>query len=176
VEFKGYFLYRTDQGTHKAADAAMAGQRAFIAPDPYQTPDTKFGVIWSNVGHLPPANLRNHIHYWIGSGDLPSDFRFPDDAEPIVRGTLLVPGQKVFGPHVPTEGAFTEAQVASIRRDEKKLYIFGWAKYRDGFPHSPERVNNFCYRVRPTDNPGHPFVFDSHYRHNCADDDCNENQ
>jgi hypothetical protein len=186
-----WFLIRTGKTARISADAAkqasevaMAGQRAYVIPEPYFTPDdarlgqhlrdVKFGVRWMNTGNLPTRNLRNHIDYRIVEGELPSDFEFPDDAPPIVSATLLVPRQVVFGPHIPRDWDITADQIAAIRSGEKNLYIFGWAKYFDGFPGTPERVTKFCYMVRVTGNSQMPFAFTPYDRHNCADQDCDE--
>ena len=169
----------------QASDAAMAGQRAYVVPEPYfSLPDDpksslhgrsiEFGIRWTNIGNLPTQNLRNHIDYRIVDGELHDDFEFPDDAPPIISETLLVPKQVISGPHIPRDWDITADQIASIRRGEKNLYIFGWAKYFDGFPGTPERVTKFCYLVRARFNLDPPFAFFPHHQHNCADEDCNK--
>jgi hypothetical protein len=35
-------------------------------------------------------------------------------------------------------------QIAAIRSGDQNLYIFGWARYFDGIPRTPERVTKFC--------------------------------
>jgi hypothetical protein len=180
----GKTLRSSADAAKQASEAAMAGQRAYVIPEPYFTPDdsrlgqnprnAKFGVRWINIGNLPTRNLRNHIDYRIVEGELPSDFEFPDNAPPTVSGTLLVPKQVVFGPHIPRDWDITADQIAAIRSGEQNLYIFGWARYFDGFPGAPERVTKFCYIVRATGNPQKPFVFTPHDRHNCVDEDCDK--
>jgi len=163
----------------------MAGQRAYVAPEPYfSLPDDpesglharniKFGVHWTNIGNLPTRHLRNHIDYRILEGELPDDFEFPDNASPILSEGLLVPKQVVAGPHIPRDWDITADQIASISSGEKNLYIFGWAKYFDGFPGTPERVTKFCYLVRPTNDLDPPFAFFPHHQHNCVDEDCDK--
>jgi hypothetical protein len=171
-----WFLISTGKTARVSADAAkqtanavMAGQRAYVVPEPYFAPDSfrleqplrdvKFGVRWVNIGNLPIRNLRNHIDYRIVEGELPSAFEFPDSAPPIARGTLLTPKQVVFGPHIPRDWDITANQIAAIRSGEQNLYIFGWAKYFDGFPGTPERVTKFCYTVRVTGNSQKPLSY-----------------
>jgi hypothetical protein len=168
----------------QASEAAMAGQRAYVVPEPYfSLPDDpksrpgrsiKFGVRWTNIGNLPTRDLRNHIDYRIVDGQLPDNFEFPDDAPPILSEALLVPKQVISGPYIPRDWDITADQIASIRTGEKNLYIFGWAKYFDGFPGTPERVTKFCYLVRPSTTFDPPFAFFPHHQHNCADEDCDK--
>jgi hypothetical protein len=181
----GKTLRSSADAAKQASEAAMAGQRAYVVAEPYfSLPDDpksslharniKFGVHWRNIGNLPTRNLRNYIDYRILDGELPDDFAFPDDASPIFSETLLVPKQVVAGPHIPRDWDITADQMASIRSGEKNLYIFGWAKYFDGFPGTPERVTKFCYLVRATINLDPPLAFFPHHQHNCADEDCDK--
>jgi len=181
----GKTLRTSADAAKQASEAAMAGQRAYVVPEPYfslpndpksrlDARNLKFGVHWTNIGNLPTRNLRNYIDYRILEGELPNDFEFPDDASPIVSEILLVPKQVVAGPHIPRDWDITADQMASIRSGEKNLYIFGWAKYFDGFPGTPERVTKFCYLVRATINLDPPFAFFPHHQHNCADEDCDK--
>src|SRR5436190_7504554 len=130
------FLIRIGKAAKHTSEIAMAGQRAFVVPDPYfsapddtqsrlHARDVKFGIRWTNIGNLPTRNLRNYIDYRIVERELPDDFEFPDDASPIVSDTLLVPKQTVFGPPIPRDWDITADQITSIRRGERNLYIFG---------------------------------------------------
>lgn len=163
------------KAAQQAAEAAMAGQRAYVAAKPYWTPDARFGVIFRNVGNLPTRNLRNYINFVITKGDLPVGFTCPINAKPIAMGTLLVPHDEVWGPHVPRDGnGISQADLAAISKGEKNLYFFGWAKYFDGFPGTPERITEFCYSLRVTGNGEQPFVFTPYSKYNCADEGCAE--
>jgi hypothetical protein len=178
------YLNKADTTAAKNAEAAMltalatmAGQRAVVIPEPFRSTDGKgnwnFSVKWSNAGALATRNMRNHIDYAEVDGELPASFVFPDDAEPIATCTLGR-GQSIFGPHIPKEGMITSRQVSQVRNGTKNIYFYGWAKYFDGFPDTPERVTKFCYRLRVTGNPQAPIVFISHDRHNCVDEGCNQ--
>jgi len=181
----GKTLRRSADAAKQTSEAAMAGPRAYVVPKRYfnlpddpklklQGRNLKFGVHWTNIGNLPTRNLRNHIDYKILEGKLPDDFEFPDNASPIASETLLVPKQAVAGPHIPRDWDITADQMDSIRSGGKNLYIFGWAKYFDGFPGTPERVTKFCYLVRATVDRDPPFAFFRHHQHNCADEDCDK--
>jgi hypothetical protein len=166
----------------QAADAVMAGQRAFVATTAYwaldesHPPNARFGVILRNVGNLPTVKLRNYIDFRIVEGELPEQFLFPDDVAPLTSGAMLVPKDQMFGPHIPKEELISSADLAAIQRGANNLYYFGWVKYFDGFAGTPERITKFCYRLHVTGEPKQPFTFIPHSRHNCADDGCKDDK
>jgi hypothetical protein len=171
------------EAAKQAANAAMAGQRAYLSDTAYwafddaNPPNANFGVSWANVGNMPTKKMRNYIDYKLLKGELPSDFKFPDDAAPIVSGTLLLPKQQpILGPRIPKDGHIRNSDLLAIQREEISLYIFGWAKYFDGFPNTPERVTKFCYQVVATGNRQQPFVFRPYRLYNCADEGCDEDK
>jgi hypothetical protein len=188
-----FFLYRTDQATHKAAnaanksaEAAMLGQRSFHSNYPNWETDRdpkqpgpplqyKFANRMDNVGNTAASNMRNHIGFVLLPGEMPDDFKFSDDAKPLAQTGLLGPKQWLLGPHVPPDRFITAGEMLQIQQGKLKLYVFGWVKYFDGFPGTPERITKFCYSIRVTGNPEMPIVFTPHSRHNCADEGCNEN-
>jgi hypothetical protein len=191
--FQISFLIRTDKiaavtaqaardsadAAKKAADAAMAGQRAIVVPTPYWEKDAgtfNFGVTWTNAGNTTASQMRNHIGHVIIKGELPTNFEFPDNAAPLAKGTMLGPKQYTMGPHIPAEGSISADELAAIHRGEKNLFFFGWVKYFDGFPNTPERITKFCYAVRVINNPKIPFVFIPSDRNNCADEGCDQNK
>jgi hypothetical protein len=172
---------RAAEAAKKSSDALMAGQRAIVVPTPYWEPDGNpaagawvFGVKWENVGNLGTRRMRNYINFQYIGGDLPTDFQFPDDVPPLASGTMLGSKKSILGPHVPKEGNISAQQIGAIQRGERKLFIHGWVKYFDGFPDTPERITKFCFGVRVTGNPDMPFVFPPCYRHNCSDEECEE--
>jgi hypothetical protein len=162
----------------KSTDAAMAGQRAYVATTAYWTLDdaathARFGVIMRNVGNLPTRKLRNYIDFVITADDLPDNFSFPLDAPPLSTGTFLVPKDQVFSPHIPKDGdGIAQSELEAIRKGQKNLYFFGWIKYFDGFALTPERITEFCYRLRVTGDKKQPFGFIPYRKYNCADEGC----
>ncbi len=168
------------QAAKESTEATMAGQRAFVATTAYWAMNeaathARFGAILRNVGNLPTIKLRNYIDFVIIDGDLPADFRFPINALPITRGAFLVPKDQIYGPHIPKEGdGIPQADLDAIKDGRKNLYFFGWVKYYDGFRLTPERITEFCYRLRVTGEKKQPFVFIPYERYNCADDGCED--
>jgi len=157
-----------------ATEMAVASQRAVVACEPYWTMPVlhpqNFGVKWVNVGNSATRGLRNHIDFRLLGGELPEDFSFPDDAPAIATGTVLAPKSSVMGPHVPPTGSISWAEISEIKSGIKNFYFFGWAKYYDGVPGTPERVTKFCYKLRVTGNADMPFVFIPYEKHNSFDE------
>ena len=168
--------------TRILAQAAVFGQRATIQITPSYEHDGdtekiltqwkyKFGSKMDNFGNISAANLKNHIDYRLIAGDLPEDFIFPDGAPPISETGVLGAKQFLLGPHVP-DGYINAADMTKIKQGTLNLYFFGWVRYFDGFPETPERSTKFCYSVRVTGHTNPPVVFYPYRRHNCADEGC----
>ena len=168
-----------------AATAALLGQRARIeiipawetdgprrqygwgadAPDPQY----KFSTRMENAGHMPAINIRNTIDYIVLPGEIPSDFVFPDDAPHLSQAGVLGTSRPLLGPHIPPNRYVTADEMEKMRREEIRFYFFGWVRYNDGFPDTPERTTKFCYWVRVTGNPEAPVVFIPNKAYNHAD-------
>lgn len=150
------------------AIAALGSNRAFVYATPYWT-DTEdggafFGVNWTNGGNTPTKNLRTRIDYVIWDGELLKDFSFPDNVDPIGTG-FLAPKQMFAGPRIPQNQPLASVDVDQILNGSKRLYFFGWAKYFDMFPGTPERTTTFCFFVQG--NRG-SYGFPIHVAHNDA--------
>jgi hypothetical protein len=150
------------------AIAAFASNRAFVYATPYWTNTedggTFFGVSWTNGGNSSTKNLRTRIDYELVDGELPNDFSFPDKADPIGTG-FLAPKQMLMGPRIPQRQPLASVDVDQILNGTKRLYFFGWAKYFDMFPGTPERITTFCFFVQG--NRG-SYGFPIHFAHNDA--------
>ncbi|HVC59220.1 MAG TPA: hypothetical protein VND19_02505 [Acetobacteraceae bacterium] len=168
-----------------SADILAAGQRARIQVIPtWETdvppgqygygfvppaPQFKFGSRMDNYGQMPAANLKNRIGYYLSASDMPDNFAFDDDVPPMSEAGVLGTKQFLLGPHAPPDRYITAAEMEQMRKEELRLYLFGWVRYFDRFPGTLERVTKFCYRVRVTGNPDIPVVFIPHRQHNYAD-------
>lgn len=184
----------TANATAQSVAIAMAGQRAFIQITPIwrhagsgrtvpmgmgdvvalNRPAYSFGIKMDNIGGTPASNIRNHIDWIFLPGEMPDNFAFTDSEFPLSQGGMLAPKQWLFSPNIPREGVVTADEIEQIQRGETTLYIYGWVRYFDSFPNTPERVTKFCYSVRVTGNPQSPVNFVPHGRHNCADEGCDE--
>jgi hypothetical protein len=119
-----------------SVDIAMAGQRAFVQVTPSWSsdrtvvigtdmPQYNFGTRMDNIGNTTASDLRNYINCVFLSGEMPDDFRFPDDADPIAQGGILGAKQWLLGPHVPSDRYITAEEMIRIQREEVRLYFFG---------------------------------------------------
>jgi hypothetical protein len=79
---------------------------------------------------------------------------------------------------------FLGDDLVAVKEGKKHLYVWGIAKYRDVFPGTVGHVTKFCVvatnlagnPLEPWDGKTNPFdiAFATFYRHNCADEDCEE--
>lgn len=107
-----------------------------------------FAIRWKNSGITPAVSASIVIWAEVVDGALPDDFQFDrraNDHVPIV-----------FGPNMPVTSAYVGVSADDIKKvfaGEKALYLWGWVKYRDVFPATPERQTRFCYRLFPNGDP-----------------------
>jgi hypothetical protein len=134
---------------------------------------------WTNAGNTPTKNLRAFIEFELRDTELPEDF-------PFNHGEFLHP--QTIGPKGNSDAGYFDIlgeDLADVQRRRKYFYYWGGARYFDIFPGTPERVTKFCYVVvsvtgnplkewHKIDNPLE-IVFAVYPRHNCADEDCDEN-
>jgi hypothetical protein len=178
----------------KSAEVAMVGQRAVIDITPAWSTDTSdqvplpgmqyiqtlvkpnynFHTRMDNIGGTTASNVKNFIDCILTDDEMPDSFEFPDGKAHLAQAGMLGPKRWMYSPHVPRDGYITADQIDRIQRGELNFYFFGWVKYFDSFPNTPERITKFCYLVRVTGNPQIPVTFIQHKRYNCADTGCNE--
>ena len=197
---QGVFLYRTDQGTHKAADAAkdsaeiaeralIAGQRAFVSVS-YQTSagrdfKTKnivqwiFTPIWTNAGNTPTRNMANHINVGVRDAEIDDDFDFPDQWNTDVPPEKRRPVPLGIAPKAWISGQAVGISVGDIDaaiNGKKFLYIWGWASYEDVFPRTALHVTRFANRIAVGGDAHNPaeisFSFPLLWKYNCSDEEC----
>jgi len=175
-----------------ARDAMIAGERAFVfamsAAGLYEQDTTTKGYnwrlrpVWKNSGDTPTRNMLMHTECVIQNSQLTHGFNF--GYATTQTGTALIPpNTDVFdgtAPRAPAP-AITPQDIVDAQHGKKFIYMWGWAKYKDVFPGTPEHVTRFCWLVNPI---GDPFAFTPsnpngltfgtilHFEGNCADDEC----
>jgi hypothetical protein len=179
-----------------ARDAMVAGERAFVFAidvfpmweiDPVTgNHNWRFRPIWKNSGDTPTGNMTMHTECELPSSQLPPGFDFNYPTTQI--GTALIPpGTTCAGsiaPRLPSL-AITPQDILDMQAGRKILYFWGWAKYRDVFPNTPDHITRFCWMIVSTGTPltfvsgqvsGQPnalnFASIHHTEGNCADDEC----
>jgi hypothetical protein len=75
--------------------------------------------------------------------------------------------------------AISVQDILDAQHGRKFIYIWGWARYFDVFPDTPEHLTRFCWQVLIVGDPtsadsGEKLRFDTihHTAGNCADDAC----
>ena len=75
----------------------------------------------------------------------------------------------------------TPQDIIDAQNGRKFIYLWGWAKYFDVFPRTPEHITRFCWLILVAGdplsfNPAQPnsttFATANHIEGNCADEEC----
>ncbi len=134
---------------------------------------------WFNSGNTPTRNLRVYAHYELLENPLGDDYKF------IQATSQRIPA--ILYPKVGLESQprdFYGSDLLEVKDGRKHLYVWGVARYNDIFPDTIEHVTKFC--VVATNLSGDPLkswhekdnnfdiAFASFDRHNCADEECDE--
>jgi hypothetical protein len=170
------------------AEALKTAQRAFVTFSPDATVATEVGtggkvISWQlripmkNDSPTATQELRDCPTVAnLPRGPIPKDFGYPDSCEP--RQVPLGPRGQVNT--IPKN--ILIADIRGVQRKERSIYVYGWATYRDVFPHSPKHVTLFCYELIM--NTIKADLRDINYNlsgtlmlcehHNCQDEDCKD--
>lgn len=158
VEDTGKATVAMQEANEIARDGMEKQLRAYVHPEVVESgpqPDNTdqnfgwaFAIRWKNSGITPAVSAS--IVNWaeVVDGALPDDFKFDRTANEDVP--------IVFGPNMPVTSVSAWVSADDIKKvfaGEKALYLWGWVKYRDVFPASPERQTRFCYRLFPNGDP-----------------------
>jgi hypothetical protein len=184
-----------ERQTNIARQAMIAGERAFVfatgVSPYYEMDDTglyhwRFRPTWKNSGDTPTKNMVMHTACALRTEPLPQGFDFA--CATTETGTALIPPNTDIGgglaPRMQSP-AISPQDILDVQAGNKLLYLWGWAKYRDVFPDTPEHITRFCFRVLPGGNPliyapgiiapqpgSLTFPTIHHTEGNCADDEC----
>lgn len=158
VEDTGKATVAMQEANEISRDGMEKQLRAYVHPEGIATdcqPDHAnknfkwgFAINWKNLGVTPVQSASIVIWAEVVDGELPDDFQFgrtANDHVPIV-----------FGPNMALSSVYVWVSADDIKKvfaGEKALYLWGWVKYRDVFPATPERQTRFCYRLFPNGDP-----------------------
>lgn len=179
---------RISKNATKLSEASLiAGERAFVFTGPigfqYRPASPVenrywFQLTWDNSGDTPTKRLRTHIRFDLRDTPLPQDFDFRYETNEFAPA-VIAPKSRMLSPIVPLAGV-TPGDLLAVHQGAKFAYIWGWVKYFDVFPNTPEHITRFCYRIvvngdplsPGTDAKGVDFMYPLHPRNNCADEEC----
>jgi hypothetical protein len=114
---------------------------------------------------------------------LPESFRFIEGSVPPGRGFIAPHATNLSGavPLRPS-AALTPHDLTEIRDGTKFFYVWGWLRYFDAFPATPERITRFCWQILVTGDPAAfspgqsvvtlSFAYVQQAFGNCADEEC----
>jgi hypothetical protein len=176
-------------------EAFIADKRAFVFASgiqPLYEPDPvtghfnwRIGPVWQNSGDTATQGLRLYTDGVLSNVPIPPTFDFNQINPNAPPGAgMLGPKMSSAGgqaPHMPAPG-LTPQDILDIQNGRKFFYLWGWARYRDGLPDTPEHITRYCWRIVSTGNPllFNPLTNPSSVRFfnlyetrgNCADDEC----
>lgn len=181
-----------------ARDAMIAGERAFVFAtnvQPFwergQTADAynwRFRPVWQNSGDTPTRNMKMHVECALRDAGLPLGFNFDYPTAEI--GTALIPPKIItrggIAPQIP-RAPISPQDILDVQQGRKILYLWGWARYFDVFPNTPQHITRFCWVILPIGDPlsyvpgqlvnGQEtltFNWILHFEGNCADEECSK--
>ncbi len=172
-----------------AEDGLFKLQRAFVSVQSFHglshtNPVTKkvwwsFHTAWTNSGASPTRNAKFYVSRYLEERDIDDSFEFkiPDD---IIRPIqFLGPRGTIGSAEIHVEGD----DLLAVQNGEKFLYLWGRTDYRDIFDNTSDHVTKFFIRVGIRGDPTKEwnqtsniveFIFNGAGRHNCADEECNQ--
>jgi hypothetical protein len=147
-----------------AREAFIADKKPFVFPDAinsYWDPSTtnpgqydwRFRPVWNNSGETPPKNLIIQTNCELRNTILPANYTFTSN---VATGSgLLGPKTRAPGGLAPAHPlpAITPQDIVDVQEGRKFLYLWGWAKYEDGFPETPHHLTHFCWAINPIGKP-----------------------
>jgi hypothetical protein len=186
----------TDRQARLTKEALIADKRAFVfslGPSQFWNVTKESGEYewhfraqWQNSGDTPTKNMTMFAECEVRTSVPPPGFDF--DHPTVQPGTAFIaPKSSLGGGLVPTPGraAVSAQDILDAQANRKFIYMWGWAKYNDVFPGTPNHVTRFCWLLTPIGDPkafspsakpgeagslSFPNVY--HTEGNCADDEC----
>jgi hypothetical protein len=156
-------LVATRQQAKLTREALATDKRAFMSPEGFRqfwevAPEGRynwrFRVHWRNTGSTPTKEATMYSQCEIRDSLLPPGYNFPVDDRFVVK-MFVGPNTDAFGGSVPRspEPAITPDDVADVQEGRKIIYLWGWIKYNDVFPSTPQHISHFCWALTITGNP-----------------------
>src|SRR5262245_56571915 len=153
-----------------------------LVGEPIGTPQSGFirvRVRWENFGNTPPRDLRTHVVWQAREDPIPKDFAFPDLNE---KGQILQahPGTRSLVPPrssaVSTPAIDIPVSIAGKVGKKLRIYMWGWARYRDVFESQATYITLFCFDITHiTIQDGNVNLVSAYCpEHNCTDKECDQ--
>ena len=156
----------TNRQARLTKEALIADKRSFVFADGIKPEwhldrgsgqyHWRFRPAWRNSGDTPTKGLTIYTDCELRNSLLPSGYNFNQTR--LAPGTgMLGPKTQMFGglaPHIPGVG-ITPQDILGIQQERKFLCLWGWARYFDTFPETPEHITRFCWQIVAVGDPLH---------------------
>jgi len=158
-------LNATRKQSRATREALITDKRAFMYADGilsvWESDSTtgfynwRFRPRWRNAGETPTRDAIMYVQCEIRDQPLPARFDFPVDENAIGKA-FVGPKADMFGGAVPRGGpatAVTPEDIWNVQEGRKLIYLWGWMKYYDSFPNTPQHISHFCWFLSVSGNP-----------------------
>lgn len=162
--FTATLWYATNRQAELTKEAFIADKRAFIFA-------TTFNQIWEqdkatglynwrfkpvlrNSGETPTKGLEMYVTCEVRNTQLPSGYAFTSQVQNIAKG-MMPPKFDLQGglaPQLPGP-AITSQDIIDAESGNKFIYLWGWIRYRDVFPKTPQHTTRYCWAILPLGDP-----------------------
>ena len=108
---------------------------------------------WRNSGETGTKRLTLYAHSEIRDAPLPLGYRF--DSIGAVPGIGFIgPKMELMGGAVPVGDAYiTPTEIIESQNHRRFIYLWGWVRYTDIFPNTPEHTTHFCWSITVLGDP-----------------------
>jgi hypothetical protein len=188
----------TSRQAELTRDALIANKRAFVyATNIFSTFDQdktnklynwRFKPIMRNNGDTPTKKMTMFVTCEVRNSPIPAGYPFTHDSQQVAHGTIA-PRIDLYGGEAPRRpaAAITPQDIIDVQAGRKFIYVWGWIKYFDVFPKTPQHITRYCWQVDPIGDPltfvpntaGQPptpgtltFSTIHHAEGNCIDEEC----
>jgi hypothetical protein len=107
---------------------------------------------YRNTGSTPTKDLRSHVECDIRNSWLPPGYIFTDQNATVGTG-MIPPNGESTGGMAPQNAPITPQDIVETQGFKRFIYLWGWIKYHDVFPNTPEHTTRFCWLVLITGDP-----------------------
>lgn len=148
--------------TELIEESLIANKRAFVCADglvnfwePAENTNLynfRLRPIYRNTGGTPTKNLRSHVECDIRNTLLPPNHVFSDQ-NPEVGSGMVPPNGNSFGGQAPQNTPISPSDILEAQAFRRFIYLWGWVKYYDVFPNTPEHTTRFCWHIQVVGDP-----------------------
>jgi hypothetical protein len=188
----------TSRQAELTREALIANKRAFVyAVNIFQAFDHdkttglynwRFRPVLRNSGDTPTKNMTMFVTCEVRNSLIPIGYPFTHNLQQVAHGTIA-PKIDLYGgiAPLPPAAAITPQDIIDAQAERKFIYVWGWVKYHDVFPKTPQHITRYCWLIDPIGDPltfvpntvGQPptlgtlaFTTIHHTEGNCIDEEC----